>query len=194
MKPIIFSLALAALALLMIMPSSAYFTEGTYPLFGTGPAFNASIPGERNAGQWFVFTLLNVSGYSDVKYHFTLYDAYILDSYDYRSDAWGQWWTEYPDSGNKFLFVWICGWCEGTSWIGWGSDRFFAWINSNSLKPEPVQFSDIGKVRKGTTFTNNVPPRTIRWLENRTSYLDFVWELCVWRHYLYLYKQNIINL
>jgi len=176
MKFFFYILVLLATAMTIIVPVSSQYTNDTYPLDGKGPAFNASTPGERNAGQWYDFSILNVSGYRDVVYHFTVYDAELEDSYEYRSDAWGQWWTENPAPGNEFLFVWICGWSEGTSWIGWGPDRFFAWINTRTFYPEPVILSDIGLVYKGGKATSDVPPRTIRWLEeNKTSYLDFTW-------------------
>jgi len=176
MKNLFYILVLLAIATIIIVPVSSQYTNDTYPLDGKGPAFNASAPGERNAGQWYDFSLQNVTGYQDVVYHFTVYDAEIKDSYEYRSDSWGQWWTQEPDRGKKFLFVWICGWSEGTTWIGWGSERFFAWVDRLSITPESVIFSDIRMVRRGSTLTSDVPPRTIRWLEeNKTSYLDFPW-------------------
>lgn len=175
MKPFFYILMLLAMATIIIVPVSSQYTDTTCPLDGKGPAFNASTPGERNAGQWYDFALLNVTGYQNVTYHFTVYDAEIRDSYEYRSDAWGQWWTQEPDQGKKFLFVWICGWSEGTTWIGWGSERFFAWVDRLSIIPEPVNFSDIGMVKRGGHYTDEVPPRTIRWMENKTSYLDFPW-------------------
>lgn len=172
MKPFFFVTILTAL--LLIVPASAYYSDAIIPA-GTGfmPVYNASYPGERNAGQWYDFAINNVSGYADVKYHFTVYDAQIKDSYQYRSDAWGEWWRETAGPGKKFLFVWICGYSEGTSWYGWGPERFFLWINGETIPQEPIMVSDIGKVRRGTAWSSQVPPRTIRFMENRTSFKDF---------------------
>lgn len=185
MKPFFILLILTASALCLIMPVSAYYTGGIYPLNKTdpkmGPVYNSTVPGERNAGQWYEFTLLNVTGYQSVVYHYTVYDADIRDSYEYRSDAWGQWWRQDPEQGKKFLFVWLCGWSEGTSWLGWGMDRFFASVNGTMrLSPEPVQFSDIGRIRRGGAWSDKVPPRTIRWMENKTSFPGFAWSGDAW--------------
>jgi len=174
MKPNAIILLIAAV--LLIAPASAYYPDVVIPSSsGFLPAFNASFPGERNAGQWYEFRIDNVSGLADVKYHFTVYDAQIRDSYEYRSDAWGQWWTETPAPGKKFLFVWICGYSEGTTWWGWGADRFALWIDGVSIASEPVIVSDIGKVNRGDSWSAKVPPRTIRFMENRSSYQDFTY-------------------
>jgi hypothetical protein len=157
-------------AILLVLPVSAYYPDSLYPI---GGKYNATVPGERNAGQWYEWQIINVSGYADVKYHFTIYDAEIKDSYEYRSDAWGQWWTETPNPGKKFLFVWVCGWSEGTTWWGWGQDRFFAWVKGTTLKPEDVKYSDIGKVYRGGGSSNEVPPYTIKGFEDRITFPGF---------------------
>jgi hypothetical protein len=164
------------IAALVILPASAYYIDAPFTTKSDfSPKFNASFPGERNAGQWYDFSIANVSGDKDVTYHFTVYDAQFRDDYEYRSDAWGQWWTESPAQDKKFLFIWICGYSEGTSWWGWGPDRFSLWINGSRIDPEPVIISDIGKVRRGMGWSSQVPPRTIRFMENRTSYQDFTY-------------------
>jgi hypothetical protein len=172
MKTIAISVLL--LFALIIMPVSAYYTSEIIPQSsGFLPEYNATFPGERNAGQWYEFSINNVSGDLDVKYHFTVYDVEIKDSYEYRSDAWGQWWNETPTRGNKFLFIWIVGYSEGTSWDGWESERFYLWDNGKQINQEPIIMSDIGKVIRGNSWSSKIPPRTIRFIENRRSYLDF---------------------
>jgi hypothetical protein len=172
----IIAISIFLLFTLLILPVSAYYTsEIIPPSSGFLPEYNATFPGERNAGQWYEFSINNVSGDRDVKYHFTVYDAEIKDSYEYRSDAWGQWWEETPARGNKFLFIWICGYSEGTSWDGYEAERFYLWDNGKQINQEPIIQSDIGKVNRGTTTDNRVPPRTIRFIENRSSYLEFTY-------------------
>ena len=168
------AISICILFTLLILPVSAYYTsEIIPPSSGFLPEYNATFTGERNAGQWYEFSINNVSGDRDVKYHFTVYDAEIKNSYEYRSDAWGQWWNETPARGNKFLFVWIVGYSEGTSWDGWEAEWFYLWDNGRQINQEPIIESDIGKVNKGGMWTSRVPPRTIRFIENRMSYLDF---------------------
>lgn len=161
---------------LVILPVNAYYVDS--PVLTKSdftPQYNATFPGERNAGQWYEFSINNVSGDRDVKYHFTVYDTQIKNSYEYRTDAWGQWWTESPEPGKKFLFVWICGYSEGTTWDGWESERFYLWDNGKQINQEPVILSDIGKVNKGGSWSTKTPPRTIRFIENRSSYQDFTY-------------------
>ena len=170
MKPFYYLLIIAAC--LVVIPASALYHDTLY--LGEGK-YNESFPGERNAGQWYTFHLNNASGLADVDYHFTIVDAEIRKSYQYRSDAWGQWWNETPDPGTKFLFVWICGYSEGTSWIGWGSDRFAAWVDGQTIQADPVVVSDIGKIRRGGAFTDKVPPRTIAGMENKSALPGFAY-------------------
>nr|WP_321352497.1 hypothetical protein [uncultured Methanoregula sp.] len=167
-------LLVLSLLILLIVPSSAYYSDSLLsPVAGSTLQYNESYTGERNAGQWFTFELINASGLADVKYHFTVADAEIKTSYQYRSDAWAQWRNQTPDPGKKFLFVWICGYSEGTSWIGWGASHFAAWIDGETIAPEEVQYSDIGRVRRGAGWSDIVPPRTIRFLENKTELPGF---------------------
>lgn len=168
MKPFVFLLLIATC--ILILPVSALYQDSLY--LGIGK-YNESFPGERNAGQWYSFSIINASGFADVNYRYTVADAEIRNSYRYRSDAWGQWANATPDPGKKYLFVWICGYSEGTSWIGWGPERFAAWIDRQTIAAEPVTVSDIGKVRRGSGWSDEVPPRTIQNIEYKSALPGF---------------------
>ena len=176
-------LLLVVLLVVLVVPVSAATQIIESDPLVSPHAFNRSVPGERNGGQWYTFRINNVSGYSDVTYHYTVYDAHLKDSYEYRSDAWGQWWTATPSPGKKFVFVWLVGYSEGTSWYGWGADRFTLWHDGEMIKPEPVWFSDLGRVSRGTSFSTSVPPRTIRYIENRSSYKGFTYSQDAYGYY-----------
>lgn len=107
--------------------------------------FNASIPGERNQGQEFTFTMNNVSGtYASSDYRFTVYDYRILgNNYSYYSVNWAAWFKELADPGKKYMAVWIRGTMEGTSYFGWGQEQFNVWVNGRGFYSEPVKLQDI---------------------------------------------------
>jgi len=120
---------------------------GLMPVSSAEPVpFNTSIGGDRNLNQPFTFTMDNVSGtYASSVYQYTVYDYRIIDGhYNYYSVNWGDWFKFYADPGNKYLIVWVRGNMEGgTSYFGWGQDRFRAWIGNQVSKAEPVLLQDI---------------------------------------------------
>lgn len=110
-------------------------------------AFNASQPGERNAGEQYQFTMHNVSGtYEDVTHHFTVYSSKLFEknqSYHYWSVLYGQWFNQTPDKGKKWLFVWVEDYTEGSTTWAYEKDRFTVWIWGNTTIPaEPDQLED----------------------------------------------------
>lgn len=113
--------------------------------------FNASIPGERNEGDLFEFTMNNVSGQESVTHHFTVYSSKLYDrnqSYQYWSVYSGQWQNQTPEKGKRWLFVWVEDWIEGTPTWPYDASRFTAWIGNNlTVNPEPVQLQDMKAVQ-----------------------------------------------
>lgn len=122
-------------------------------------AFNESLPGERNIGQNFTFTMSNVSGtYARCVYQYTVYDyREIGENFTYYSVNWGQWFKQDAEKGKKYVAVWIRGTMEGTSYFGWGPDFFKLWVWGNqTVLPEPVLMQDIeiaNVKRSGKTYT-----------------------------------------
>ena len=144
------------------------------PVHAQEQGFNSTIPGERNIGQWYNFTIENVSGYKQASYHYTVYRAYFVNDYQYHDENWGQWFDQFPTQGNKYLFVWIAGYLDdsSTDWWGWDQDRFPIWYNNEAIQPEPVIMASSQYVG---IFRGNDHPRIIAGMEN-TSYLDgFTW-------------------
>jgi hypothetical protein len=137
------------------------------PVSAVNVPFNASTPGERNLGQSFEWTVNNVSGLADIHYNFTAYAFRDLGSnYTYHSKDWGQNFNQSADPGKKFIAVWIRGIGEGTTWIGWGADRFNLWLYGNTtIKPEATHLEDL-PIRYGS---ENYRPAVILNLENRTN-------------------------
>jgi hypothetical protein len=135
MKPILFSL----LTLFLLIGLTAL------PAAAEQVRFNESVPGPRNLGQYFTWTMENVSGtYASSIYHYTVYDyKEIGDHYSYWSVNWGQWFNETPEHGKKFVAVWVRGWMEGTTYFGWGQDRFNLWVNGQTIPADPVKLQDI---------------------------------------------------
>ena len=108
--------------------------------------FNASIGGDRNLNQPFTFTMENVSGtYASAVYQYAVYDYRIIDGhYNYFSVNWGDWYKFYADPGMKYLIVWVRGNMDGgTSYFGWGQDRFRAWVGNEVFTPDKVLMQDI---------------------------------------------------
>lgn len=128
--------------------------------------FNESVPGERNMGQVFTWSIQNVSNQADVMYHFTVYDYRLIGpNYSYYSPAWGQWFTRDAAPGFQYLVIWIRSWSEGTACWGYGPERFRVWAWGNlTIDPEPVQLQDLPVRFKSDTSR----PVVIRELENRT--------------------------
>lgn len=128
--------------------------------------FNATVPGERNLGQDFTWSIQNVSNRADVTYHFNVYAWRLIGlNYSYYSPAWGQWFTREAAPGSQYLAVWIRGWSEGTTCWGYGPDRFNVWTWGNrTIVPEPVHLEDVAvKIGSG-----RFRPVVIHELENRT--------------------------
>lgn len=116
--------------------------------------FNESIAGDRNLGQYFTFTMDNVTGtYAHARYHYTVYDYRIIgDNFTYYSISWGQWFKKDAAKGKKYLAIWVRGWMEGTSYFGWASDRFSVFVNGQTIGPEPVLLQDIPLGRRKTNY------------------------------------------
>ena len=136
--------------------------------------FNASIAGERNIGQWYNFTIENVSGLKDASYHYVVYRAYFKDYYTYRDENWGLWLTQAPDAGKKYLFVWVLGYLDSSStdWWGWDQDRFPVWYNTSAISPEPIAMVSS---QFGGTYYGVDHPRLISGMENISYFPHFTW-------------------
>jgi len=132
-----------------------------------GDRFNPSLSGERNIGQEYSWTIQNVSGLSDVCYNTSVYDFKIIGSqYTYYSIEWGQWFTEQADTGKKYLIVWARTESNGTSWYGWGGDRFTLWVWGNTtIVPDPVPLQDLPIKYQSEHYLT----RVIAELQNRTG-------------------------
>jgi hypothetical protein len=145
-------------AILIITMVSATESTDTY---------NESIQGERNLGQYYTWTVHNASGRVSATYHFTVYDyKEIGNHYDYWSENWAQWFVEVPEPGKKYIAVWIRGDLEGTTWMGWGPERFFVWIGNQSTGPEKVKMQDVTIGGRGS---DRRLPVIIQELENVTT-------------------------
>ena len=144
------------------------------PVQAQEQSFNASIAGERNIGQWYNFTISNVSGYSRASYHYVVYNAYFRDNYSYLDENWQDLEMQYPGPGQKYLFVWIAGYLDdsSTDWWGWDRYHFPMWYNNVAVVPEPVTMVS-------TQFTlhywNHDHPRLIGGMENASYYPGFTW-------------------
>lgn len=163
-QTLLFIAGVSLCLLALVLPSGAL----TMP-------FNATFPGERNINQWFEWKLYNASGLAGVVYHYTVYDARLMPNYSYHSESWNSWDVQEPTPGNQYLLIRICGWSEGTTWWGWGRDRFNVWVYGNTIPPEPVQLVDVLKVKRGLSWSMVLPPRTIAGLENVSAYPGFTW-------------------
>lgn len=143
-KPHLLMGGILTLIFLIIVPATAQFQASSESLTG----FNATLPGERNIGQLYTWSIQNVSGTADVIYHYTVYASRLIGgNYTYHSREWNTWEKRYAAAGSQYLIVWIKGWLDpvsGTTWIGWAPERFNAWVWGNrTIKPEPVQMEDM---------------------------------------------------
>jgi hypothetical protein len=163
-----------------MIPKSIYFILVIAALtFGVCPAnagagneipFNTSVPGERNLGDLYTFTVYNCSGLADASYQVNVNTWTILPNYSYYSVSWGQWFKQEPAKDKKFLFVWVRIDELGTSWWGWGQDRFNAWLWDNwTLGAEPVQVIDMTGVYKNGIHVTSIEPRVIYEIRNVTG-------------------------
>lgn len=139
-------------------------------------AFSPELLGDRNLGQEYKFTVNNVTTPdqslkgSDVTYHWTVYDYRILGrAYSYYSNDWGRWFTQYSDHEKKYLALWVRVWMEGgSSWYGWGPDRFKLWIGNTTISNETIHLNDLPIEYKG----DNYRPVVIAELQNLNSRSD----------------------
>ena len=110
--------------------------------------FNDILAGYRNEGQLYTWSIKNVSGTADIVYHYTVYASRLIGTnYTFHSKEWNSWEVEDAAAGSQYLIVWVRGWLDEdsrTSWIGWGPERFNAWVWSNqTIAPEPVRLEDM---------------------------------------------------
>jgi hypothetical protein len=117
---------------------------------------NFSLPGLRNIGDPYIFTMSNVSGtYASVTHHMEVYAVRMMEKnqtpYQYYSPVWGTYFNQTPDPGKKWIFVYVEDWTEGTSYWGYEQDYFklSVWGNQ-TIKPEPVQMEDYSTKIKGS--------------------------------------------
>lgn len=68
---------------------------------------------QYNMSEWVQWQRENVSGYKDMDVKFTAYRIKEMDSYKTWEVSWGYDWINVPAPGNKFVFVWICGYMNG---------------------------------------------------------------------------------
>jgi hypothetical protein len=157
---------LVALLLIGILAQMPVHAAGE--ILGSSPAatFNATVPGERNLGQVFTWSIQNVSNRADVTYHFNVYAWRLIGlNYTYYSPAWGRWFTADSRPEFQYLAIWVRAWSEGTTCWGYGPDRFNIWAWGNrTIIPEPVHLEDVA-VKIGS---DHFRPVVIRELENRT--------------------------
>jgi len=108
-------------------------------------AFNDTVPGERNVGQVFTWSIQNVSKQADIKYYYTVYASRLIGmNYSYYSNAWGRWEICEAGPGFQYLVIWVRGWTEGTTSWGYGPERFrvFVWDNL-TIDLEPAHLNDL---------------------------------------------------
>lgn len=108
-------------------------------------AFNGTVPGDRNTGQVFTWSIQNVSKEADIKYHYVVYASRLIGmNYSYYSNAWGRWDIHSVTPGYQYLVIWVRGWTEGTTSWGYGPERFrvFVWDNW-TIDPEPAHLNDL---------------------------------------------------
>jgi hypothetical protein len=165
MKDNFFNAIFALVAFLLML----FLVFGGIPGVSAGEniaAFNASVSGERNLGQDLTWSVLNVSGTADVEYHYTVYDfREIGNYYTYYSKNWGRWFESYADPGNKFIAVWVRGETNGTTFFGFGSDRFYAWVWGNTtIQVMGTPLQDL-PIKYGSEYYR---PVVIAELQNRT--------------------------
>lgn len=137
-------------------------------------AFDQTIPGGRNMGDLYSWTIENVSGQKNVTHHFTVYTWKMMEPdepYQWWSDNWAQWFNQTPDPGKKWLFIWLEGYTTGTTtWSYYDhSDRFALWTTNTSISPEPVQLVDVVKIKRGTGWSTELPPVIIAQTINHTT-------------------------
>lgn len=115
-------------------------------------AFSPELSGDRNLGQEYKFTVNNVTTPdqslrgSGVTYHWSVYDYRILGrAYSYYSNDWGRWFIQHADHEKKYLALWVRVWMEGgSSWYGWGPDRFRLWVWDNTtIHNETIHINDL---------------------------------------------------
>jgi hypothetical protein len=69
-------------------------------------------------GQGYLINRGNVSGFKDLRVNITVYGYKFLSNfYESSADRWGtnSWWPHVPDTGNKFVFVFVRSEMEGNS-------------------------------------------------------------------------------
>lgn len=132
---------------LFILPATAQIQSNS----SSQIPFNDTLSGYRNTGQLYTFQIKNVSGTADIVYHYTVYASRLIGTnYTYHSRNWNTWEVQDAAAEYQYLIVWVRGWSEGTTWLGWGRDRFSAWVWGNlTIQPEPVHLEDL-PVRYGS--------------------------------------------
>jgi hypothetical protein len=60
------------------------------------------------------WTRENVSGFKDMNVVVTAYDYKFMDNYKWHSDSWNKDFTQYPEPGKKYLFVFAHLYMEGS--------------------------------------------------------------------------------
>lgn len=138
-----------------------------FPVQADDIFFNTSVIGDRNLGQEYTWSVQNVSGLADITYHFEVYAFRDLGkNYTYRSKFWGKWFQQSAHPGKKYYVIWVRGWTEGTTWIGWGPDRFNLWLWGNTtIKPLPTHMEDMPIKYKSEKYL----PVVIAELEHRNG-------------------------
>jgi hypothetical protein len=127
------------------------------------------MPGERNTGDPFIFTMQNVSGQENVTHHITVYGSKLIGNdtpYQYWSVSFGQWLNQTPEKDKRWLFIWVEDWIDGSPTWSFDQSRFNIWIWGNTtIKPEAVHLQDLaaqkGKklspaIIEGVTYGSNV--------------------------------------
>ena len=90
-------------------------TETPFPVATYDPQLEYYRTGGKELGEPFIILRENVTGYKSMEERTIVYDYRFMPNYRWYSVSWGDWFTETPQAGNKFLFLFVSSWIEGSN-------------------------------------------------------------------------------
>jgi len=123
---------------------------------------NPLIPGERSEGQWFKWYRPDVDGLKDLDAGVVVYRHAWLDRYTWWNAAMGNYQTQTPSPGTRYLAVWIHEEMFGANQT---NDPRMYWFGKDAFR---VQYKD----RLIEADTSHNPVNRILEFDEKTTYYD----------------------
>jgi hypothetical protein len=118
-------------------------TPIVYEPYIESPELQKYRAGGHDMGEDFSWRRDDVSGSKDLLMHASVYGYRIEPTYQWWSVSWGQYFTQVPNEGMKYLFVYVKIWMEGnsTNWdpriYGFDTSHFLVQIDNHLYQADP---------------------------------------------------------